>query len=119
MKKELFEKFKDITKELSLISIQELYKKDELFFKHFKNALKKYNIDLKELNQEQRVELNFGTWDNNSEKNGLIPLYIFYLLEDDIKLICPLKNKENQLLLKKEGDDDTRFGCVAYEFYRE
>lgn len=70
----------------------------------------KETIDYAKLTHSDLRLLGFKPWD---EKNDmLIPMWLFRLLPDDTKLYCPLT--ENETLLRKDADDDCRFGCSAF-----
>lgn len=114
-----FDGLVQILKPLQELSIDALYKKKDSYFEKIKSKLVKAGFSdqtFKDLTVEQRRELKFGTWSKESVENGLIPLYIFKLLDDQTLLYCPLSSASNKTETRSNADDDTRFGCVAYEF---
>jgi hypothetical protein len=88
------------------------FTKEEVFdkIKVLKVEFAKETIDYAEITDDYLRLLGFKPW---SEKNDmLIPMWLFRLLPDDTKLYCPLT--ENETLLRKDADDDCRFGCSAF-----
>lgn len=69
----------------------------------------------KNLKEREREELGFQTWSETTKEKGLIPLYIFYLLNKDTEVCCPF-SEEKRIQKIKDCDDDHRGGCVAYQF---
>lgn len=110
-----FEKLKEIVRYLKNFDINTLYSMSNNEFNLFKKDLDFHNINLINLNEEQRKELMFQTFSKDSKKYGLIPLYIFYLLKDNTKLKSPLF-KDSPIIEKHEANDDVRGKCVAFEF---
>jgi hypothetical protein len=70
------------------------------------------NIDYTQITSDELRSVGFKHWDDE-EKHLLIPIWLFRLLPDDEKLYSPLID-ENSIELKKDCDDDYRFGCVAF-----
>ncbi len=110
-----FEKLKEIVRYLKDFDINTLYSMSSNDFNLFKKDLEVHNINLIELNEEQRKELMFQTFSKDSKQYGLIPLYIFYLLKDNIELRSPLF-KDSSIIEKNVANDDVRGKCVSYEF---
>lgn len=70
------------------------------------------NIDYTQIMSEDLRSVGFTYWDEE-EKHLLIPIWLFRLLPDDEKLYSPL-SESHIIELKKDCDDDYRFGCVAF-----
>lgn len=103
---------------LKSVNPNELYKMDKNIFLKCKEELLKNGFNdntFKNLKEKEREELGFRTWSKETKEKGLIPLYIFNLLDEDTELFCPF-NKEFKIEKKRNCDDDHRGGCVAYEF---
>lgn len=73
-----------------------------------KQEFLKQNVDFTKLSDEEYKMLGFQDWDE--ETKNLIPLWLFRLLPDETPLRSFCGSKE----LKKDADDDVRFGCTAY-----
>lgn len=71
-----------------------------------------WNIDYTQITSEELLGVGFRYWDKE-EKHLLIPIWLFRLLPDDEKLYSPLSGS-HIIELKKDCDEDCRFGCVAY-----
>jgi hypothetical protein len=88
--------------------------KKELFsaFEHAKKefAVNYEDLNFKELTSQELKLLRFADFDDNTK--NLIPLWLFRVLPDDIKL----ESFRGETCLKKDADDDIRFGCTVYRF---
>ena len=51
-------------------------------------------------------------WDDNAD--WLIPVWLFNLLPDGIKLFCPIDSTYETK--SEDTEDDYRMGCVAWSF---
>jgi hypothetical protein len=68
-------------------------------------------IDYAKLSVEELSQLGFRPWDENNDL--LIPMWLFRLLPDETPLYCPL-DLGGDIVLKRDADDDYRFGCSAF-----
>jgi len=86
--------------------------KKELFdnISKIKEQFLKEKIDYTKLSVGDLGQLGFKLWDER--KDMLIPMWLFRLLPDETPLYCPLTNDD--LILRKDADDDSRFGCSAF-----
>lgn len=66
------------------------------------------DFNFNNLTDEELKLLRFRDFDDNSK--NLIPLWIFRILDEDTKLI----SFSGKRCIKKDADDDIRYGCTAY-----
>lgn len=117
MEKIKFDLLFEVAEEAKRYSYQKLYKnKTQKLLKKKGKELRENGVVFSELNKAQRKELGFGKFSKeDKEKYGLIPHWLFYLLPKKEKLISISGVKK----LRKDADDDQRFGYVAYFFDKE
>jgi hypothetical protein len=87
--------------------------KEELFngIDTIRDHFSREEIDYTGLSIDELKQLGFHAWDENMDM--LIPMWLFRLLPDETSLYCPL-NEDQDTVLRKDADDDYRFGCSAY-----
>ena len=85
------------------------------FFSAVEKAKERFGLIYKDLNFEELTPeelrlLRFMDFDDDIK--NLIPLWLFRILPDD----TILREFSEKVSLKKDADDDVRFGCTAYRF---